>query len=302
MRSCRHCRVEAIASRDEAKAETAARSLNIPRHHTSYEALLEDAQIDAVYIPLPNHLHLPWSIRALQAGKHVLCEKPIALSVAEVERLIGEAERHPGLLVMEAFMYRHHPRWEACVERVRSGEIGELKTIHSLFSYRNDDPGNIRNRPDMGGGGVMDIGCYSISLSRLLFGRNPVLVRSLLEIDPEFGVDRLASVLLEFPGGHSLFTCATRQFRHQQVTIFGTEGMIEMESPFNPPTDRTTRLLLRTEAGERSLEFEPCNQFAIQADRFSLSILEKRSEPPVPLRDALENMEVIEQALNEPEP
>src|ERR1700732_4675515 len=168
-----HAEVAGIASRDLDKARKAAADLKIPKAYGSYEELLADPEIDAIYNPLPNHLHVPWSIRAAEAGKHVLCEKPIALSVEEARELIRARDAHR-VKIGEAFMARTHPQWLRVKELTDSGAVGELRTISGFFSYFNRDPQNIRNRPEMGGGAVMDIGCYPITLSRMIVGREPL--------------------------------------------------------------------------------------------------------------------------------
>jgi predicted dehydrogenase len=288
-----HGQVLAIASRSPDKAAEAAKRLGIPRAYGSYEALLADADIDAVYNPLPNHLHVPWSIRALQAGKHVLCEKPIALSTAEAEELVAEGRRQPHLKLMEAFMYRHHPQWVTARRLVSEGRIGQLRTIASLFSYFNRDPSNVRNQPGIGGGGLMDIGCYPISLSRFIFQAEPKRVAASIELDPDFKVDRLASGLLEFEGGTSIFTCSTQLVPYQRVNILGTEGRVEIEIPFNAPPDRPCRLWHQTAAATQELLLETCDQYTIQGELFAQGIL-TGSPVPTPIEDAVQNMRVIE--------
>jgi predicted dehydrogenase len=242
MQAGRYCEMVAIASRDRAVARAVADQLGIPKAYGSYEELLADPEIDAVYIPLPNHLHVPWSIRALEAGKHVLCEKPIGLSSAEGQSLLDAARQHPRLKVMEAFMYRHHPQWQRARKLVQEGEIGDLRTIQAFFAYYNADPGNIRNQAEIGGGGLMDIGCYCISLSRFLFAAEPLRVLGILEYDPAFQTDRLASAILDFGRGTSTWTCSTQLAYYQRVNILGTEGRVEIQIPFNAPPDRPSRL------------------------------------------------------------
>lgn len=296
MQTGKHCCVTAIASRDIEKARTAARQLRIPKAYGSYEELLSDAEVDAVYIPLPNHLHVPWSIKALRAGKHVLCEKPIGLDAREALELLDEAKRHPRLKIMEAFMYRHHPQWQLAREMVRGGKIGEMRTLQSFFSYWNVDPKNIRNIGAMGGGGLMDIGCYCISLSRFLFEAEPRRVLGLADYDPEFKTDRLASGILDFQRGTSTFTCSTQLAPCQRVNIFGTKGRIEIEIPFNGPPDRPCRIWHQSEKETREIELAICDQYAIQGDLFSLAVIED-GPVPTPLEDALANMRVIEALL-----
>jgi predicted dehydrogenase len=291
MQQAANVEVAAIASRDLTKAQAAARQLGIPKAYGSYEELLEDSSIDAIYNPLPNHLHVPWSIRAAGAGKHVLCEKPIALSVAETRDLIAARDK-AGVKIGEAFMARTHPQWVRANEIVRSGKIGELRVVSGYFSYFNRDPNNVRNIADIGGGGIMDIGCYPITLSRMIFAGEPTDVHAFLERDPDFKTDRLASVILKYPKGQASFTCSTQMVPYQRMHIFGTTGHIEIEIPFNAPPDKPTRIFVNGEAEE----FPVCDQYTIQGELFSRAILEN-IEVPVPLEDALKNMMVIEKIL-----
>lgn len=288
-----YCKFTAIASRQLEKAQAAARRLGIEKAYGSYEELLADCDVDAVYLPLPNHLHVPWAIKALKAGKHVLCEKPLGLNAAEAQELLKASRKFPRLKVMEAFMYRHHPQWQWVKQRVSEGKIGELRTIQSFFSYYNSDPNNIRNKADIGGGGLMDIGCYCISLSRFIFGAEPRRVCGIREEDPEMKVDRLTSGILEFASGTSTFTCATQLVPYQRVNIFGTKGRIEIEIPFNAPPDRPCKIWHGDDARIEEVILEICNQYTIQGDLFSRAVLEDR-EAPTPLEDAVANMQVID--------
>jgi predicted dehydrogenase len=287
------CDITAIASRNEKQAREVADKLNIEKAYGSYEELLSDPEIDAVYIPLPNQLHVPWAIKALEANKHVLCEKPVALTAEEAERLLKAAGKKPHLKVMEAFMYRFHPQWQYAKKMVTEGRIGELKTIHSFFSYYNDDPNNIRNKKEAGGGGMMDIGCYCVSLSRFIFGKEPERAFGKVEFDQQFEVDQLASGILDFSTGTSTFTCSTQLTPYQRVNILGTTGGIEIEIPFNAPSDTATRLWLHSKSGKEEVVFEAVNQYTIQADLFSQAIL-NNTNVPTPLEDAVSNMKVIE--------
>lgn len=293
MRQGAHCEIVAIASRGQASAQRAADRLGIARAYGSYEELLAARDIDAVYIPLPNHLHVPWSLKALDAGKHVLCEKPIAMTTAEARTLAEAAARRPHLKVMEAFMYRHHPQWQRARRSVAAGEIGELRSVQTAFSYYLDDPDNIRNMPDAGGGALMDIGCYPISLSRYLFGAEPGRAWGTMEHDPRFRTDRLVSGVLDFGVGVSTFTCGTQLSAHQRVNIFGTDGRIEIEIPFNAPTDRPCRMWREHASGIEEILLDPCNQYTLQGDALSLAILDDTAVP-TPLDDAVANMAVIE--------
>jgi predicted dehydrogenase len=293
MQAGQYCAVTAIASRDPEKARQTASQLGIPKAYSSYEELLTDPEVDAVYNPLPNHLHVPWSIKALEAGKHVLCEKPIALTAAKAQDLLDAAHEHPQLKVMEAFMYRHHPQWQRTQQLVAQGEIGDLRTIQSFFSYYNVDPNNIRNLAGMGGGGLMDIGCYCISLSRFIFDGEPHRVSGIVEYDPGFQVDRLVSAVLDFGCGTATFTCATQLSPYQRVNIFGTEGRVEIEIPFNAPTDRPCRMWHQHGSETDEILLDVCNQYTIQGDLFSQAVLND-TDVPTPLEDAVANMKVIE--------
>lgn len=288
-----NCRVHAISSRDQKKAQEAAGRLDIPKAYGSYQDLLADEAIEAIYNPLPNHLHVPYTIDALEAGKHVLCEKPVAMDADEAEELREASEAYPNLKVMEAFMYRFHPQWRKAKELVDDGAIGQLQTIESFFSYSNEDPDDIRNKADMGGGGLMDIGCYCISLSRYLFGREPQDVMGKWKIDEDFGTDYLASGVLDFGTGTATFSCGTQLAPHQRVNIVGRNGRIVIEIPFNAPPDKETRIWLHADGEQTEITFEPVNHYTIQAREFSASIL-NGTAVPTPLQDAVDNMRAID--------
>ena len=299
MRTADRVEVVAIASRDAATAERVAAELAIPRAHGSYEALLADPEVDAIYIPLPNHLHLEWTIAAARAGKHVLCEKPLALTADDAQQM-ADACQAAGVRLMEAFMYRLHPTWVAVRELVASGRIGRLQAVQSWFSYFNDDTSNIRNVLDYGGGALMDIGCYSVNLSRMLFGGEPTRVQAALRRDEVTGVDVLTSALLEFEGGHATFTCAIRTESDQRVEIYGTDGRISIGIPFNIPPDRPTVVSV-VHGGEppvapaaEIMTFETADPYGAEAQRFAEAILDGRPTPTPP-SDAVANMRVIEQ-------
>jgi predicted dehydrogenase len=288
--------IDAIGSRDEAKARDIARQLGIPRVHGSYEALLADPAIDAVYIPVPNHLHVEWSIKALEAGKHVLVEKPLGLTAREGQQLLDATKRFPRLKVMEAFMYRHHPQWVKAQQLVREGAIGELRNLHAHFSYWNVDPKNIRNNAAIGGGGMMDIGCYCVSFARWLFAAEPKRVVAIADFDPAFGTDRIASGLLDFGRGSASFTCATQLSPYQRVNIYGTEGRIEIEIPVNAPPDKPCRLWHQRGTTINEITFDICDQYTLQGDVFARAILED-TPVPTPLEDGVANMRVVETVL-----
>jgi predicted dehydrogenase len=289
--------VTAIASRDLQKAEDAAHKLGISKAYGSYEALLADPEVEAIYNPLPNHLHVPWSVEAAEAGKHVLCEKPLSLTVAEAKTLLAARDRC-GVKIGEAFMVKTHPQWLRTRELIRKGVIGDLLAIVGAFSYFNRDAKNVRNVAEWGGGGMMDIGCYPITTSRWIFGEEPLRVAGVLEKDPEYGTDRLSSVVMEFPSGQAVFTCGTQMVPYQRMQFLGTKGRIEIEIPFNAPNDRPTRIFIDDGrdvlgGGIRTETIPVCDQYTLQGDAFSQAIREG-SEVPVPLEDAIANMAVIE--------
>jgi predicted dehydrogenase len=289
--------IAAIASRDKHKAENVARELGIPKAYGSYEELLADPEIEAIYNPLPNHLHVPWTIRAAEAGKHVLCEKPLALDATEARKLLN-ARARTGLKIGEAFMVRTHPQWLRTRELIREGRIGELRSILGFFSYYNMDPENIRNVFAWGGGGLMDIGCYPINTSRFVFGEEPRRVMALIERDPKMQVDRLTSGMLDFPSGQSVFTCGTQIVAYQRMQFFGATGRIEIEIPFNAPPDQPCRIFVDDGsdlfgAGIQTETFPVCDQYTIQGDIFSRAV-RGEGEVPVPVEDAIRNMAVID--------
>jgi predicted dehydrogenase len=293
MQKGQYCELVGVASRSLEKAQNVADQLGIPKAYGSYEELLADPEIEAVYIPLPNHLHVLWSIKALEAGKHVLCEKPLGLDEKDARRLLEVSRRHPNLKVMEAFMYRNHPQWHLVKKLVREGEIGELRSIHTFFNYYLIDPANVRNQADIGGGGLLDVGCYAVSSSRLIFESEPMRAFASMDIDPQFKTDRMTAGILEFEMGIATFTCSTQLADYQQVNILGTLGQVKLDLPFNPPPDRVAIVRLQNAKGTREFELEVCDQFTIQGDLFSRAILEN-TPVPTPLEDATNNMAAID--------
>jgi len=287
--------IAAIASRNLTRAKETAARLGIPTAYASYEELLADRSIEAIYIPLPNHLHVEWSIKCLEAGKHVLCEKPVSLTTEDLKRLIAVRDK-TGRKISEAFMVRSHPQWLKTLEIVRRGELGEIKAIQGFFSYYNRDTENIRNIQEYGGGSVWDIGCYPINTSRFIFDEVPKRIIALTENDPDFKVDRLASAILDFPSGQAVFTSATQLSPYQRMSVFGTEKHLEIEIPFNAPIDKPTRIFVNNSVSrddEREIiELDTCDQYTHQGDNFSQAILND-SEVPVPLEDSLINTATI---------
>jgi predicted dehydrogenase len=298
MQKAAHVNIVAVGSRDLSKAEAMAKDLGIARAYGSYEALLADPEIDAVYNPLPNHLHVPLTLAALEAGKHVLCEKPMALTAMEAG-LLREATQHSGKLVSEAFMVRHHPQWQRARALVNSGVIGEVRAIQTFFSYFNTDPANVRNQADIGGGGLYDIGCYAITTARYIFGAEPERVIAMTENDPNFGTDRLTSGLADFGAGrHLTFTVSTQLVPYQRVQICGTKGRIEVQIPFNAPANGETRIFIDSGAdlaggGITSETLPACDQYTVQGEAFSRAVL---GQVPLEygLEDAILNMRIID--------
>jgi predicted dehydrogenase len=290
------CKIVAVGSRSEAAARKMADELGIPDTYGSYEALLAAPDIEAVYNPLPNHLHVPLTLAAARAGKHVLCEKPVALTAGEAAQL---KDAPPGILIAEAFMIRHHPQWLAARDLIRAGEIGELRAVNVLFSYFNDDPANVRNQADIGGGGLYDIGCYAIVSGRFLFESEPARVVSMIDRDPAFHTDRLSSGLADFGAGrHLTFTVSTQLVPYQRVQALGTKGRIEIQIPYNAPAGEATRIFVDNGASlgdgaARTVEIPPCDQYQLQGEAFSRAV--RGAEPlAYGVDDAVMNMRILD--------
>ncbi len=297
MQAGRAGRIEAIASRGLAKARAAAEALAIPKAYGTYEALLADPDIEAVYVPLPNHLHLEWSAKAMVAGKHVLCEKPIAMDAAEAAELIALRDA-TGRLIEEAFQVRNHPQWDRARELVRDGAIGDLRAVQMTYSYHLTDPANIRNKPETGGGALYDLGGYACTIARLVFDAEPLRALALVERDPEFGTDRLSSALLQFDRGHASFTVATQGALNQHALVLGSRGWIRADFPFAHATPTACRLYLGDETSiggfhARMIDFDPVDQYALQGERFS-RLVRGEAVAAWPLETALANMRVID--------
>lgn len=297
MKVGKYCEILAIASRDFEKAKQAANDLNIPKFYDSYDQLIADNDIEVVYVPLPNNLHFEWTEKAANAGKHVLCEKPLGMNAGEVRKMI-EIRDKTGVKIQEAFMVRTHPKWLAVRELIRAGRIGKLEAIAGFFSYFNDDLSNIRNKPELGGGGLMDIGCYCINISRFIFEDEPTRVSSLVQNDKNTGIDRLTSAILDFPVGHSTFTCSTQLVPYQLMQFLGSNGRIEVQIPFNIPTETPTKILIDDGSdlfgkNVETIEIPAADQYEIQGDLFSKAILENASQA-IPLEDSFNNMSVID--------
>ncbi|NNG02670.1 MAG: Gfo/Idh/MocA family oxidoreductase [Inquilinus sp.] len=292
-----HCRIDAIASRDLGTARDWAAKLGIPKAYGSYEELLADPDIQAVYNPLPNHLHVPWTVKAAEAGKHVLCEKPVALTAEEAVPLLAARDR-TGVRIQEAFMVRAHPQWLKAKEILQSGRIGEIRAIQGFFSYYNDDPDNIRNKADIGGGGMLDIGCYPTTTARFMLEAEPSRVVATIDRDPVSGIDRLGSAVYDFPGVQASYVYSTQLVPYQRMHFFGTKGHIEIEVPFNAPNDRPCRIFVDDGSslvgeGIETVEIPTCDQYRVAGDAFSRAVLEDAPQP-IPLEDAVANMRVID--------
>ena len=288
--------VNAIASRDLGKAKAAAEKLSVPRYFGSYEELIRDPEIDIVYIPLPNDLHVEYTLKCIEAGKHVLCEKPLSLRADDIDRLIQARDKHQ-VKVGEAFMVKTHPQWIKAQELVQNGELGKVSLVHGFFSYHNIKPENIRNKPEHGGGAIWDIGCYPVFTSRLVLGEEPVRLVASLEFDPRFGTDKLASVILEFPSARAVFSVSTQLVPYQRMQFFGDQKELEIRIPFNAPPDRSCEI--RISSGDifrenfETISFKTCNQYTLQAEAFTRAVAEDQ-EVPVTLEDAKANAKVLE--------
>jgi predicted dehydrogenase len=297
LQSAANCRIVAIASRERARADDAARRLGIARAHGSYEALLADPEIEAIYNPLPNSLHVDWTIRAAEAGKHVLCEKPIGMDARDAERLLAVRARS-GVMLQEAFMYRHHPRWRRVVELVHGGAIGKVELTAALFTYNRPKPDDVRNIASLGGGVILDIGAYGVHSARRVRGREPLRVMCRLERHAQFGTDRLVTAMLDFGDVLSTFALCNGVTPMQEMRIFGSEARLDLARPYVPAKDRPTEIVIDRAKiiGEDATTIEtfaPADQYAIQCAEFAAR-LRKREGPEFPIEDAIANMRVLD--------
>ena len=285
--------VVAISSRSLKSAKAAAAKLGIPKAYGSYEEMLADPEIEAVYNPLPNHLHVPLTLAAAKAGKHVLCEKPIAITAREAAQLRKVPK---GIQVAEAFMVRHAQQWIEARARVKKGEIGKLGAVQVFFTYFNRDPKNVRNMADIGGGGLYDIGCYPITVARFMFGAEPKRVIATFDRDPKFKTDRLASGIADFGDGRQLtFVVSTQLAPYQRVNMAGTKGRIEIEIPFNAPPDKPNRYFVQgmdMNVGKWT-ELPVTDQYQLQAEAFG-RVIRKQEKPAWGVEDAIQNMKIID--------
>lgn len=285
--------VYGIASRDPAKAEETAKQFGIPKSFSSYEELVQEKDLEMVYIPLPNHLHTEWIKKSADSGKHVVCEKPLALNAAEAKEALDYAGKK-GIKVMEAFMYKFHPQWQSALEIVRFGEIGRINSIHTFFGYANNDPQNIRNIKETGGGALYDIGCYAVSSARFLLQAEPVKVLSIAAFDQAFHTDILTSGILDFGEGvRALFTIGTQTFPAQKVEVFGSGGLLTIKIPFNMYPDVPAKIKVTTDVGSRSLELGPCDQYRVEFEEFVRAVRGEAEVPNSP-EDAVNNLKVLD--------
>lgn len=285
--------IVAISSRKKKTAQEWAATLGIPKAYGSYEEMLADPEIEAVYNPLPNHLHVPFTLAAARAGKHVLCEKPVAITAKEAAQL---RKAPKDVHIAEAFMVRHATQWLAARDLVKKKKIGDVRAIQVMFAYFNRDPKNVRNMADIGGGGLLDIGCYPITVSRFIFDAEPVAVTATFDRDPKFKTDRLAGGLADFgEGRHLSFTVSTQLAPYQRVNIMGTKGRIEIEIPFNAPPDKPNRYFLQgmeMNAGEWT-ELPVSDQYQLQAEAFG-RIVRGKQKPVWGVADAIQNMKILD--------
>lgn len=281
-----------VASRNEDKARRFSEAFGVPNSFGSYERLLSDRSIEAVYIALPNHLHTDWIKKSADAGKHILCEKPLALNAQEARGAVDYA-RSKGVLLMEGFMYRFHPRWVRAKELVDTMHIGKVKAVQTFFCYNNPDPANIRNIRKAGGGAIYDIGCYAVSAARHIFGREPQKALSLIHRDPNLEIDSLTSGVMDFEQGHAAFTVGTQIFPYQKVDIHGSSGRMEIQVPFNTFVDVPAKLTVTNKIGEREILFDPQDQYGLEFAGFSKTVREG-GEVPTPPEDAVRNLAVMD--------
>lgn len=293
MLKSRKLEITGLASRDLGRAKAACRKLGIARAYGSYEEMLADPEIEAIYNPLPNHLHVPLTLAAAKAGKHVLCEKPIAITAKEATKLRNLPK---GIVVAEAFMVRHAAQWLAVREQVKKGKIGDVRAIQVLFSYYNTDPANVRNMAGIGGGGLLDIGCYPVTVSRFIFDADPLRAAATIDWDPKFKTDRLAGGILEYSKGrHLTFTVSTQLAPFQRVQIMGTKGRIEVEIPFNAPPDKPNRYFLQGMDMMKGkwVELPVSDQYQLQAEAFG-RVIRKTEKPVWGVEDAITNMKILD--------
>ncbi|MFO8001862.1 MAG: Gfo/Idh/MocA family oxidoreductase [Marinilabilia sp.] len=292
LKETQYCESYAIGSRDIEKAAGLAREFDLPLWYGSYEAVLKDGDVDMIYIPLPNHMHKEWVDRSLEEGKPVLCEKPLGMNTQEAMEMVDKS-RETNVPLMEGFMYMFHPMWQHARDIVRTGQIGGIQYIHTSFSYNNPSPQNIRNIPEYGGGALMDIGCYAISVPRFIMGAEPERVMSFISHHPEFGTDMHTSGILDFGGPRATFAVSTASQPFQRVDIVGSSGSITVHVPFNTYVDVPAVITVTDGIGTRDIKFPVCNAYGLMFDSFARAV-EEQGPLPVSLKDAVDNMKVID--------
>ncbi|MEX0882226.1 MAG: Gfo/Idh/MocA family oxidoreductase [Cyclobacteriaceae bacterium] len=288
--------VYGIASRSNERAEAFAKELGIPKTFGSYEEMINDPEIDVIYNPLPNDLHVPYTLECIEAGKHVLCEKPMTLNAEEIEPLIKARNKH-NVKVGEAFMVASSRQWVKARELVQKGYLGKIKAVNGFFSYYNVNKDNIRNIPENGGGAIWDIGCYPVFTSRFVLGKEPGRVVAMLEYDPNFRTDKLGSVLLDFHGIQMTFTVSTQLVPYQRMLFFGEEKILEVRIPFNAPLDKSNEIYIHDgnflDPRPEKISLPVSNQYTEQAIDFSNAIL-NNTDVPVSLENARENAKILQ--------
>ncbi len=288
--------VHGVASRDLLRAQAFAARCEIPVAYGSYEEMLADPNIDIIYNPLPNNLHVEWTRKAAEAAKHVLCEKPMGMTADEVASLLPLASR---VHIAEAFMVRQHPQWTQVREIIRRGELGRVTHAHIAFAYTNTDETNIRNIEAVGGGAMYDIGCYAVVAARWFLEAEPVRVAAVKDVDPRFGTDRLTSALLDFGDGRTCaFSVSTQSTPHQRVHLFGTKGRLELTIPFNQPQDASLTFFFHDGSSMAGLDAVPtvvpmADQYTLLAEWFCRKVTDEQPSS-VGIDDAIANMRVID--------
>jgi predicted dehydrogenase len=286
------CESYAIGSRNIENSESMAQEFNIPMWYGSYQAVLDDPDVDMVYIPLPNHMHKEWVEKCIEAGKPVLCEKPLGMDTGEAQEMTTKAQE-AGIPLMEGFMYMFHPMWKHARDIIKTKQIGDVQFIHTAFSYNNPSPTNIRNIPEYGGGALMDIGCYAISVPRFIIGDEPKQVMSLQSTHPVFGTDMHSTAIMDFGGPRATFTVSTAAQAFQKVDIVAAGGSITIHIPFNTYVDVPAQMTVTDGIGTRTIEFPASNPYGLMFDAFADAVINNKPLPVSPL-DAINNIKVID--------
>lgn len=299
IRGAELCELRAVASRRRDRAAQVAAQHEIPIAFGSYEELLADPTIDAVYLPLPNHLHAPWIMAAADAGKHILCEKPLTLDAAQAEAVTAHC-RDRGVLLMEAFMYRFHPAWVEARRLIAEGAVGRILDVAIWFAFRTVCSDDYRLVPEQGGGALLDVGCYAVNVSRMLLGDDPVAVHAAARLDPRTGVDMTVSAVLDYGDAHCTFTCSMEHEPDHRVRIHGTRGWLSIADPFNCPPDHVTTITIATggdahphQSSHRSIAVASADQYGLEATAFAQAFL-NGEPPPLSPEDSISNMRLLD--------